>query len=336
MLKTILNTKGLAAGYGSGPKLKEVLSGLDLDLKQGELTCLLGPNGSGKSTLIRTLTGIQKALNGEVAIGGKAVRDYTQKELARKVSMVLTDRQAPGNLTAFALVSLGRFPYTGWMGTLTQADKKLIRWAMEVTGTVPFANRHIGELSDGERQKVMIARALVQDTDLIILDEPTAHLDLPNRMEIFHLLLELAHSSGKAILLSTHEMDMALTHADRLWLVHQQSISAGVPEDLVLAGMLEAAFTRERLTFDYEAGGFKASRKSDLPAIHVTGPAALQKWTRNALERKGYPIEPGAQLHVIAKGTRQAATWELAGASTTYQNIEELLISIDSKNEENN
>ena len=242
--KTIVSINNLSVGYLSGKEEKVVLSGLNLGLKQASLTCLLGPNGSGKSTLIRTLTQIQKPLTGSVQLDGSDLSGYSSKDLAKKVSLVLTDRTAPGNLTAYALVSLGRFPYTSWMGTLNARDKELIAQAMEQTGTLAFANRHIGELSDGERQKVMIARALVQDTDIIFLDEPTAHLDLPNRIEIFHLLRELAHESGRAILLSTHEMDMAISHADRLWLVNERGIEAGLPEDLVLAGALEKAFIK--------------------------------------------------------------------------------------------
>ncbi|MCE7996330.1 MAG: ABC transporter ATP-binding protein, partial [Roseivirga sp.] len=286
--RTILTTSDLTAGYISKKEEKTILSGLNLNLNKGDLTCLLGPNGSGKSTLIRTLTSIQKPLTGTVEIAGKPLIQYSQKELARNISLVLTDRSAPGNLTGYALVSLGRFPYTSWMGTLSESDKELIYQAMESTGTIPFANRHIGELSDGERQKIMIARALVQDTEMIFLDEPTAHLDLPNRIEIFHLLQELAHKSDKAILLSTHEMDMALSSADQLWLVtNDNGIQSGLPEDLVLSGELERAFTRESLEFDYETGGFRRKSIEDLRPVAISGPEILKRWTPSALEGKG-------------------------------------------------
>ena len=321
----------LSVGYPLGKTEKVVLSGLDLQLERASLTCLLGPNGSGKSTLIRTLTQIQKPLTGQVQLAGSDLSTYSAKQLAKKVSLVLTDRTAPGNLTAYGLVSLGRFPYTSWMGNLGPKDRDLIYQAMERTGTIPFANRHIGELSDGERQKVMIARALVQDTDLIFLDEPTAHLDLPNRIEIFHLLQTLAHESGRAILLSTHEMDMAISHADKLWLVHQGGIRAGLPEDLILDRTLESAFQKEGLQFDYLKGGFQKSPDPMAPCIALEGPEILVRWTRNALERKGFRIDPKATQTITITGSPQAACWQWKGESRTYDKLETLLINIDNR-----
>ena len=333
--KSILKAQNLTVGYSSKKEQKQVLSGLNLELAEASLTCLLGPNGSGKSTLIRTLTQIQKPLTGTVQLSGQDLGSYSAKALAKKVSLVLTDRTAPGNLTAYALVSLGRFPYTSWMGTLNQSDQELILHAMEQTGTLAFANRHIGELSDGERQKVMIARALVQDTDVIFLDEPTAHLDLPNRIEIFHLLRELAHQSGRAILLSTHEMDMAISHADRLWLVNEVGIEAGLPEDLVLSGALERAFIKEGLQFDYLKGSFQRSLKAVAPKVTLSGPEILVRWTRNALERKGYQVYDSATTKILISGALGAATWQIKGVPTACKNIEELLINIDNTHEEN-
>lgn len=316
-------------GYTSKKEEKTILQDLNLQLEKGKLTCLLGPNGSGKSTLIRTITGIQKSLAGSVEIEEKLLADYSQKELARKISLVLTDRSAPGNLTGYALVSLGRFPYTSWMGTLSEADKELIYEAMESTGTLDFADRHVGELSDGERQKIMIARALVQDTETIILDEPTAHLDLPNRIEIFHLLQELAHTSGKAILLSTHEMNMALTSADKLWLVNSETtITTGLPEDLVLIGALEKAFIRESLIFDYETGGFRRKPSQEYQTVSLSGPDVLKRWTRSALERNGYSVEEKADLLITITGSRGAAVWTTNKNNNTYKTIEALLLNI--------
>jgi len=332
--KTIVSINNLSVGYTTGKDEKVVLSGLNLQLQQASLTCLLGPNGSGKSTLIRTLTQIQKPLNGNVKLDELDLTTYSAKQLSKKVSLVLTDRTAPGNLTAYALVSLGRFPYTSWMGNLSGHDKELIVHAMEQTGTLPFANRHIGELSDGERQKVMIARALVQDTDIIFLDEPTAHLDLPNRIEIFHLLRELAHQSGRAILLSTHEMDMAISHADKLWLVDEGGIQAGLPEDLVLSGALEKAFIREGLQFDYLKGSFQRTPSSEAPKIALEGAEVLVRWTRNALERNGFEIDPSANKKILITGSPNAATWQMEGESALYQNLETLLIKLDNTHEE--
>jgi len=322
--ETILTTRNLTVGY----KAKQVLDNLNLTLNAGELTCLLGPNGAGKSTLMRTLAGIQQPLNGQTLLFNEEVNSISKKDLATKLSMVLTEKATPGNLTAFAVVALGRFPYTSWLGNLGAKDKEKIKWAMQATGTVDFANIHIAELSDGERQKVMIARALAQDSPMIFLDEPTAHLDLPNRIEIFHLLRGLATESKKGILLSTHEMNMALTNADRLWLINgDNTISSGVPEDLVLNGKLEKAFTKGALNFDYETGEFTRLKGAGLQTAFLCGPRVLTFWTKKALERSGYTIveEQNAKIRIQICGTIQKPNWKISTKKATYKTISDLL-----------
>ena len=321
----ILHTANLSVGY----KDRTVLSSLNLNLNKGQLTCLLGPNGSGKSTLIRTLAGIQKPLLGMVTLQGKSLREVSPKTLAKQLSLVLTDRIAPGNLTVYGLVSLGRFPYTTWMGSLTGEDKDVIQWALEITGTMQFANRHIGELSDGEKQKVMIARALAQQTDLIILDEPTAHLDSPNRIEIFHLLRELVSSGHRAILISTHDIDTAIANADKLWLVANQSISQGAPEDLVLDGRLEKAFTKEGLSFNYSLGRFEKAINNNGLKVLIKGSSLSAHWTESALRRAGFqPVEhlPQVTIEVLDDGSTRK--WILNN-QLEITTIEELLTKLN-------
>ncbi|WP_323755352.1 ABC transporter ATP-binding protein [Roseivirga sp.] len=331
--KTILSTTNLTVGYKDKKETKPVLSNLNLNLEKGKLTCLLGTNGAGKSTLMRTIGGIQKPLEGEVSMQGKPIRSIDAKTLSKQLSLVLTDRIAPGNLTVYALVSLGRFPYTSWLGTLSQKDKDIIFRAMEATGILEFANKHIGELSDGERQKVMIARTLAQDTEVIFLDEPTAHLDLPNRIEIFHLLRALAVESDKAILLTTHELDMALANADHLWLINQnQSIDSGLPEDLVLNGLLEEAFQRDQLQFDYELGTFKRTSTQSKTKVWLEGDVILKRWTRSALERAGFEVSPNASdIEIKISGSLKAPLWHLNYNDTTYKTIQELLIQLNTQ-----
>ncbi|OEK02441.1 hypothetical protein BFP97_13315 [Roseivirga sp. 4D4] len=324
--KAILTSQSLAVGY----KEKEVLSGLNLVLKKGELTCLLGPNGSGKSTLIRSITGIQKPLSGKVLIQERSLSEITPKEMAKTLSLVLTDRVTPGNLTVFALVSLGRFPYTSWMGALNNKDKELIQWALEVTGTLHFADRHVGELSDGERQKVMIARALVQDTDIIILDEPTAHLDSPNRIEIFHLLKELTHKTGKTILISTHEIDMAIENCDNMWLVMPgRSVETGIPEELVLSGALESAFGSEELTFDYLKGRFSKYDESSSLRVEVAGDPILAKWTKQALYRSQIKSQEVIQIEV--SGNRKDPLWRISDTDEKINSLSQLINYLKTK-----
>ncbi|MBO6660925.1 MAG: ABC transporter ATP-binding protein [Roseivirga sp.] len=325
MSDKILHTASLSVGY----KDRTVLSSLNLNLNKGQLTCLLGPNGSGKSTLIRTLAGIQKPLLGMVTLQGKSLREVSPKTLAKQLSLVLTDRVTPGNLTVYGLVSLGRFPYTTWMGSLTGEDKDVIQWALEITGTMQFANRHIGELSDGEKQKVMIARALAQQTDLIILDEPTAHLDSPNRIEIFHLLRELVSSGHRAILISTHDIDTAIANADKLWLVANQSISQGAPEDLVLDGRLEKAFTKEGLSFNYSLGRFEKTINNNGLKVLIKGSSLSAHWTESALRRAGFqPVEhlPQVTIEVLDDGSKRK--WILNN-QLEITTIEELLTKLN-------
>ncbi|WP_157608531.1 ABC transporter ATP-binding protein [Roseivirga seohaensis] len=331
--RIILSTTNLTVGYKDKKGEKPVLTNLNLSLEKGKLTCLLGTNGTGKSTLMRTIGGIQKPLKGEVFMQGKPIRSIDAKSLSKQLSLVLTDRIAPGNLTVYALVSLGRFPYTSWLGTLSQEDKDIIFIAMEATGILEFANKHIGELSDGERQKVMIARTLAQNTEVIFLDEPTAHLDLPNRMEIFHLLRELAVKGDKAILLTTHELDMALANADHLWLINQnQSIDSGLPEDLVLNGLLEEAFQRDQLQFDYEQGTFKRTSTQSKTKVRLEGDVILKRWTRSALERAGYEVTPDtSDIKIKISGSLKAPLWHLNYNDTTYKTIQELLIQLNNQ-----
>ncbi|MGX5858524.1 ABC transporter ATP-binding protein [Dyadobacter jiangsuensis] len=289
--KAIVETRSLAIGYRTSGTERTVAAGLDLQLRPGSLVCLLGSNGAGKSTLMRTLSGLQPALAGEITIGNRPLHALKPAELAQKLSLVLTDRIDAGNLTAHEVVALGRTPYTGWLGTLTKDDHSQIAQSIEQTGIVPLLDRHMHQLSDGERQKVMLARALAQDTPLILLDEPTAHLDLPNRVEMMRLLHTLARNMHKAILLSTHELDLALQTADELWLMHPDGkILAGLPEDLVLTGAFEATFARNGFSFDRTTGTFIIHQPVDNGLIYLEGAEKPLFWVRRALQREGLGV----------------------------------------------
>lgn len=269
---------------------------LQLTLWPGELVCLLGPNGAGKSTLLRTLAGVQAPLGGQLTISGVPLAGLTPEARARQLSVVLTERLEAGSLTVQELVNLGRHPHTGWLGGLSAHDHAQVRTALAATGTDQFAHRLVSELSDGERQKVMLARALAQDTPLILLDEPTAHLDLPNRVALLRLLHQLARNMGKAILLSTHELDLALQAADRIWLLPANGeLVAGAPEDLVLNGAFAAAFQCEGLAFDQATGTFELHTPTG-PSVQLLGDGSAAFWTRRALLRAGFvpTIKPAA------------------------------------------
>ncbi|PKK37172.1 ATP-binding protein [Siphonobacter sp. SORGH_AS_0500] len=291
----LLHTRHLSIGYGN----HRVAGPLSVQLKAGQLVCLLGPNGAGKSTLMRTLSGLQNALEGDVYLGDKRLPHIPPTELAKKLSLVLTERVEAGHLTVGELVALGRTPYTNWLGSLTSADQERVQWALALTGTQSFINRRLPQLSDGERQKVMLARALAQDTDLILLDEPTAHLDLPSRVELMRLLHELARQTRKAILLSTHELDLALQAADELWLLGAKGeFEHGVPEDLVLNGSFERTFAASGFAFDRTTGTFQMYPAPTGPALGLQGNSAAYFWTRRALSREGYQIQASARHSV--------------------------------------
>ena len=206
---------------------------------------------------MRTMAGMQKPLGGEVWLDGVNIHELPARELAKKLSVVLTERISVGVMTSHALVALGRYPHTNWAGALSGKDHEVIQWALQTTGALEFGRRQIGELSDGERQKVMVARALAQEPQLMILDEITALLDLPRRVEIMRMLRDPARKTKRAILLSTHDLDLALRSADRIWLLPKNGgMKIGAPEDLVLSGSFETAFASEGVEFDQQTGSF--------------------------------------------------------------------------------
>lgn len=335
MTDPILTTHDLSIGYGSKKgDAKHIAQNLNLALHPGKLVCLLGPNGAGKSTLMRTISGLQPPMSGDVFIEGTSVEALDPGELAKRLSLVLTERVQTGNLSAQEIVTLGRTPYTNWMGKLTATDHEKINWAMQVTDTQRHANQRISQLSDGEKQKVMLARALAQDTNLILLDEPTAHLDLPHRVEMMHLLHQLAHQMNKAILLSTHELDLALQTADELWLMNPaQPFVAGIPEDLVLRGAFQSAFARPGFNFDLSTGTFSIHPPATRFTISlISEHADFSFWTQRALKRVGITtkLDPQLPIQIAIKRKDSQFYWEVthAGQTEIFFTIEALLMHL--------
>ena len=241
----------LTIGYRASGGDKVVARGLDMSLRSGELTCLIGPNGAGKSTLLRTIAAFQPKLGGSVYVSGKEISQYTQKELSRQVGVVLTTRPDAMNMTVEDTVALGRMPYTGFWGTLAEADRRVVAESMGQVGISHLARRTASTLSDGERQKMMIAKALAQQTPIILLDEPTAFLDYPSKVETMLLLARLSHDTGKTIFMSTHDLELALQTADTLWLMAGDGkVATGTPRGLADSGALSAFVERSGIVFD--------------------------------------------------------------------------------------
>jgi len=290
MKESLLEIKEVSIGYGTGSRAKLVASGLEANMLKGELVCLLGANGTGKSTLMRSLCGFQPTLAGEVLIDHRLVNELSEKELSLRIAVVLTDRVVVPNATVEELVSYGRSPHTGMLGRLNQEDKQLVEKAMEQCGIAHKKESLLSALSDGERQKAFIAKALAQDTPLIILDEPTAFLDLPARVEIMQLLRDIANHSGKAILMSTHDLDLALQLADRLWLLHSQGpIVTGSPEDLLLKNSFQSMFQHKGIVFDNKTGLFQVNHKQH-STLAVKGHGFEYVLMRRAFSRKGIQL----------------------------------------------
>ena len=254
----MLSTIDLAVGYRNGKRVTEVLTHLDVSLYAGELVCLLGANGIGKSTLLRTISGVQLALRGTIEINGRDLTDYSSKELSKLIGIVYTDRTLAGALTVEELVSLGRQPYTGFFGRLDADDRQVVADAIESVGMSHKTHDYVATLSDGERQKAMIARALAQETPIIILDEPTAFLDVASRIETMQLLRQLAQSQQKAVLLSTHDVGLSLPLTDRLWLVTADStVVEGTTSQFISDGTLNNLFLGRNVAFDSSVMDFR-------------------------------------------------------------------------------
>ena len=283
----MIQIQDLSIGYREKNKEKVVVAHIHADIQGGELTCLLGTNGVGKSTLLRTLSAFQPQLGGSIYINDKELGDYTDKQLARMVSVVLTEKCEIRNLLVTDLIGMGRSPYTGFWGTLRKEDRAVIDRAISLIGIEPLAHRMVHTLSDGERQKVMIAKALAQETPIILLDEPTAFLDYPSKVEMMRLLHPLIRQTGKTIFLSTHDLELALQAADCLWLMSPtEGIAVGSPEDLALDGTLARFFVCEGIRFDKHSGLFRIDFTCT-SRVHLIGEGPRYTLMRKALRRDG-------------------------------------------------
>lgn len=319
--KTIaLHTTDLVVGYTKDKKDFPLFGELNLSLHSGDLVCFMGSNGIGKTTLIKTLAGLQKPLHGSVKFPNN-----------QSVALVLTDRITSSLMTVYDLVTYGRYPYLNWDISLSAKDFEIIENAIRQVHLEALVNKRLYELSDGQLQMAMLAKALVQNTPILFLDEPTAHLDLNNRVEIMNILRSLTRTSGKTILIATHELDLALQTADRIWLATpDRKILHGIPEDLVLDGTFDEVFQFKG--FDLKTGkvSHEAYRKV---TIELEGNGYEYLWTKNAFERNGYEVKPSApiKVRVIQKDYERIWTILKDNEEESFHTLAELLESIESR-----
>ena len=305
-----LITRDLFVGYHKTPILKD----LNVSLIKGELVCLMGPNGSGKSTLLHTLSGLLEPISGEIQLTSNGPREKT-------VAVVLTEKAFHPDLTGWEMVTMGRYPHLDWMMKLQSEDLTKIEQAIQQTGISHLKDKRNQNMSDGQRQMVMVARALAQDTPILLLDEPTSHLDLNNRVEIMNLLRTLAHDQEKSILIATHELDLALQTADRVWLADGSGcLKSGVPEDLVLDGSLDEVFQLKGFTL--KTGKVDHHLQSG-KSVGLTGEGYAFLWTKNAVERAGIEVRHNSEVQITVEESNGKILWKTSAA--TIHSIADLL-----------
>ena len=330
MKETTIRLCDLSIGYPDKHNTKRVAEHLNASIHSGELTCLLGTNGVGKSTLLRTLSAFQPPLGGTIDLLDRPLSTYDDRQLATVIGVVLTEKSDIRNMTVEELVGLGRSPYTGFWGTLKEGDRRIVHEAIARVHIEPLTQRMVHTLSDGERQKVMIAKALAQETPIIFLDEPTAFLDFPSKVEVMQLLHNLTHTLQKTVFMSTHDLELALQIADKIWLMDRTNgIAIGTPEDLSLEGKLSSFFSRKGITYDTETGFFRIDTDYRRE-IHLQGHGSRYAMVRKALQRNGIRADRHVaddSLHIDTTGSAgdPFVIHRADGSTQSATNIEALL-----------
>ncbi|MBG0861061.1 MAG: ABC transporter ATP-binding protein [Bacteroidales bacterium] len=328
----IVSIESLKIGYHYGRHQKILLPPLNATAARGEMVAVIGRNGIGKSTLLRTLVGLQQPIGGTITISGKELTGYSRLGMARVAGYISTENVRVNNMKIIDLVALGRYPHTNWTGRITTKDREEVYKAIERTGLNGLENRFVSELSDGERQRAMIARVLAQDTEIMVMDEPTAFLDITNRFEVVNLMHELTQR-GKTILFSTHDFNIAMRQADKIWLMLGTELAEGAPEDLVLGGTFEQLFDTSAGRINYEEGSFEF-RKQIKGKIHIGGEGKLKYWTEKAVSRAGYEISSAETLISVRIPSGTPGKWTLfkGDSSAEFTTLYELVRNLNAKN----
>ena len=328
-LPIVMNISIQLSDVSTGYRGKPVTRDINAYLQAGELTCLLGPNGAGKSTLLKTLSAFIPPLSGEITIEGVNIRKISASMLARSIAVVLTRRPATMNMTVEELVSIGRSPYTSFFGGLHENDREVVDKSIRLVGIDDLRTRNVNTLSDGERQKALIAKALAQQTRIIFLDEPTAFLDYPSKVEIMQLLYTIAREENKTVFMSTHDLELALQIADKIWLLDKErGLNIGIPEDLAYAGLLGDYFQRGGLKFNYTTGLFEIDNEQK-GSVCLKGSGRLFNMVKKALKRMGYSTDPSSRGVTIESISDANGNEHIVYDGETLNSIESLAAKLN-------
>jgi len=325
-MKEILEIRNLTIGFSAK---KPLIEHINVNGRKGELVALIGKNGIGKSTLLKTLVSLIDSISGQIFLEGREIRTYSARTLAGKVGFVSTEIIRTGNLRIIDLVALGRFPHTNWIGRLNEVDREKMMESIRKVGLNGLEQKFISEVSDGERQRAMVARTLAQDTPIIILDEPTAFLDLPGRHEMLHLLGQLAHNEEKTIIFSSHDLNMVMGKADKIWMMGEDGMIQGSPEDLAINGSFDRLFSVTRAIFDLKSGDF-VFPGSFIGKVRINGKGTVAFWTKTALIRAGFEVvkQNEEALEIFVEGKAGQPVWYLnknEGPGHTYTTLYALI-----------
>ncbi|MCC8088304.1 MAG: ABC transporter ATP-binding protein [Rikenellaceae bacterium] len=324
---TVIRIDGLSQSFKDGRRgVRTIYDNLRIEIPHGELFVILGRNGVGKSTLLRSIAGLLRPDKGTINILGRDLDGISKRELASLTSYVSTEMLKITNLTVHDMVGMGRSPYTNWIGRLSAEDEEAVMRSIGLVGMASFADKDITTLSDGERQRIMIARALAQDTNIILLDEPTAFLDIPYKYEIASLLRELSHKEGKTIIFTTHDLNIALRLADTVCIISDGIASYGAPEDMVLNGTINSMLRGSPLEYNLEESKIILGTET-IGTIRLESPPELNKLLTNALGRVGYAVDADAENKLIIRCEGSDIGLELLSGlnNTKFRNIGELL-----------
>lgn len=324
-LDKIIEIKGLTIGY----KNNNLIENINLSVNKGDFIALIGDNGSGKSTLLRIISKLQKFEFGNIYFYDKSINSYNNQELAKILSFVSTEKIYGSDLSVYDILSFGRYPYLNWIGTITKEDVEFINGIIDKFALNNLRNRFYFSLSDGEKQKVMIARAFCQNTDIILLDEPTAFLDIKNKIEIISLLKDLCRIYNKTIIMSSHDINVVIKETDIMWLISDKKIIDGINEDLILSGIIENHYKSDKFYFSSSNGDISFKRNFKYK-IGLEADSDIYYWTKNALEKNNFEVlcNKSDNLNVIVKYENGIYSWYIEKNNkieVKFQKIKELL-----------